>query len=92
MLAKLANDQISGQNTYLDTRLAVYALLNNWNTTYTNGTQNGILFTQDGGNSRTNGEIACWGCGTKGICLSECKNTACIAKFRARLEKRNNKV
>jgi hypothetical protein len=87
MLAKLKNDKISGLNTYPMNRVAAFALLNNWDTTYerrvsSSSSNFGTSFNQNGG------MITCWGCGTSGIILLECKNEECVKKYKARMSKR----
>jgi hypothetical protein len=88
MLAKLQNNHVTGQNAYPVTRLATYALINNWNNTYdkkmaANPSQYGSSFAQ----TRCGG-ITCWGCGILGVILAECKNEECKKKFQYRMSKR----
>ena len=92
MLAKLQNDQVSGRNAYPLTRLGAYALINNWNNTYerrvpSTPSQYGSSFAQNG-----YGGITCWGCGTPGVILADCKNEECIKKYQSRLSKRKAAV
>jgi hypothetical protein len=78
MLSKLQNDYITGRHdVYPNSRVAAFALLNNWNGTYNRdfnmqiSDHNGTLFMQ---NAAKTGGIACWGCGKVGTLLSQCEN------------------
>jgi hypothetical protein len=77
MLSKLQNDYITVRHdVYPNSRVAAFALLNNWNGTYDRGFSmqinghNGDLFVQ---NPEKTGGIACWGYGKEGTLLLQCK-------------------
>jgi hypothetical protein len=88
MLSKLQNDYITGRHdVYPNSRVAAFALLNNWNGTYDRGFSiqfkghNETSFVQ---NVAKTGGIACWGCGKEGTLLLQCENETCIKKFKAK--------
>jgi hypothetical protein len=88
MLSKLQNDYITGRHdVYPNSRIAAFALLNNWNGIYDRGFNmqfSGHDWTSFVQNTAKTGGIACWGCGKEGTLLLLCENETCIKKFKAK--------
>jgi hypothetical protein len=88
MLAKIQNDHVSGNGCYPQTRIAAFAMLNNWNITYERRVYNPVIASGSSFAQASGGGLSCWGCGEPGVILPHCKKPGCIKKYAAKLKKR----
>lgn len=84
MVDDIRNNYMLGLKMYPKTVLEVYHLLLTWHPKFGSATRNNIdasSFAQEG---EETSRVACWGCGMKGVVLSECKNSKCMKKWAAK--------
>ena len=82
MVNGIRNDFVKGIDTFPKTLETAFALL-----TKTKPTKGGKV-VPGGSSFAQGGTIACWGCGKPGVVLSECTNPECVAKWKAKQEKK----